>query len=410
MAYTLTIGGQPSGEFQSEQEAQQAYYQWAIDNRAFLGDAVSGTPESNVATINGQTYYPPRAHQEAINTGGSSKASPEQMTLLQSILPEPPPQTALNPDFTTTGQQASLGVSPYEGGMTTDSSGQPAPMGTNQQQGAPTSNPAYPTTQPTQTQTPQLTPQQLQQAYQDSGLTALMDQAGLTPDQRQAIESVFNATLANDQSYADRLAAAMQASSEYSDPYFKAQISLVSDSLSRALGSSQDDLAFREQQLQASLQALNQNIAASKEYMTFQHQQEMEDLARRYELNLENTRNDMAATGFTQSTRRSKSEQYLSDVNEGAVESSNRTFQYQNENLDRQQQFQTQDAAAQIANMQRLAQQGKLDLLRQTEEQLGSAGLTQLGYSGGDVLGGIGGTIPRQQAQDQLAFAQQYVF
>ena len=272
----------------------------------------------------------------------------------------------------------------------------------------PQPTPATPTT-PTQ---PQLTPEQMQQAYEQSGLTDLMQTAGLTPDQQRAIEAVYQATLTNDQAYADRIAAALQASSEFNEPYFKAQIDLVSDSLSRALTAQEGDLAFREQQLQKTLQKLQQDTAASKDYLSFQHEQELNDLARKYEINLEDTRQSMAATGFTQSSRRSKAEQYLNDVNEGAVESSNRSLAYQTGGLDRQVQFQQQDAAAQAANLQRLAQEGKLNLLRQTETQLGSAGLQGLGYSGTDVLGGIGGQIPREKALADLSFASNssYVF
>lgn len=256
----------------------------------------------------------------------------------------------------------------------------------------------------------QITPEQSQQAYQQSGIPELVQQAGLTPDQEKAIESVYQATLANDQSYADRIAAAMQAASEYSEPYFKAQIALVSDSLTRALTASEGDLQFNESQLQNALSNLEQDIAASKDYTSFQHTQELQGLARRYEQNLESTQNQMAATGFTTSTRRSRAERLLREDYEGAVESSNRSLSYQTGGLNRNQAYQQQDTAAQIANLQRLASQGRLDLLRQTEEQIGSENLGALGYVGEDVLGGVGGTIPRQQAQDQLAFAGSYIF
>lgn len=239
-------------------------------------------------------------------------------------------------------------------------------------------------------------------------LDALLNDSTLTPDQKSIIQSIYDAVTTNDTANADKLTAAMQAASQYSDPYFKAQIQLATDALSRGLSSTEGDLAFQEKQQQDTLKALRDNIAASKDYLSFGHQQELTQLARNLEENLNTTRDNLAASGFTTSTKRTRAEQLLNAENTGLVESSNKGFEYQTGVQDRNLSAAETSTAAQIANLQRLASENKLNLLRTAESQVGSNNLSNLGYSG--LLGGQGGSIPRNQALDQLSFSNSFVF
>lgn len=238
-----------------------------------------------------------------------------------------------------------------------------------------------------------------------SGTTAAT--SGLPADQQKAVQSVYDAVVNGDEDYAERIQAAMKAASQYSDPYFKAQTRLVSDALQRGLSAKEGDLSFNLSKLRSSLGDLQKDIAASKGQLSFQHDQELQQLGRRYEQGVLTTRQNMAATGFSSSTRRARSEELLGEENTGLVESSNRRYGFQTGALENQQMRAERDTSLQIARLQELAKSGKLDLLRSTEEQIGSKALSGLGY---DTLGGIGGQIPRQQTQDQLSFASSFVF
>ena len=242
----------------------------------------------------------------------------------------------------------------------------------------------------------------------DPDLQAILNNPNLAEDQKQVIQSIYDAVTTNDADTAERLQAAMKAASEFSSPYFKAQISLAVDALNRGLKSQEGDLAFEEQSLQNTLKDLQDNLAASRDYLSFQHQQELGNLAKRYEADLTTTRENMAATGFTTSTKRARAEQLLSEENQGLVESSNKGLSFQTGNLQRQQTASERDTAAQIANLQRLAAEGKLNLYRQGEEAVGTKNLPTV--SGLNPLGGVGGSIPRQQATDAFSFASNFVF
>jgi hypothetical protein len=199
----------------------------------------------------------------------------------------------------------------------------------------------------------------------------------------------------------------MKAASEFSDPYFKAQIRLATDALARGLSGKDGDLAFAEGQQRAALDELRANTAASKDQLSFTHAQELKQLETKYTTDLQTTQDNLAASGFTSSSRRARSEQILGEQNQGLVESSNKGYSYQTGNLTVLWRLTTQ-LRNQIANLQRLTAEGKLDLLRAGEEKVGSANLASLGYTG--LLGDVGGQIPRQQVTDAMNFSSSFVF
>lgn len=273
----------------------------------------------------------------------------------------------------------------------------------------PTSSAPNQQTQQTNQPTNQITPQA---QANTQALTQLVSQYNLSPDQQKALESIYNAVVQNDQTKVDQLVKGMAAAKEFSDPYFKAQLTLATDALQRGIQSKDTDLNFKEQQLNSALKNLQQDVSAGKSYLSFQQKQELNNLQRQYEDQLSSTQDSLAATGFTQSSRRSKQEQILNDVNSGLVQSTNRAYGEKQTGLSNQQARAEQDTAAQIQYYKDITSQGKLDLLRQAESQIGTANLGALGQQtlGGSSGVNIGGAIPQKQVEDQLSFANSFVF
>lgn len=240
----------------------------------------------------------------------------------------------------------------------------------------------------------------------DATLETFLSTSALPQDLKAMIQAAYGAISTNDQAKANQLISAFNAASQYSDPYFKAQIRIATDALQRGVQGQEGDLSFKEQQLQNALQDTSSNIAASKDYLSFQHNQELNQLARNYQQELDSTQNDLASRGLTSSSIRSRSEGILKDNYNGMVESNNKTFAFQTGQQNRQLGTAQRDTAAQLAYYQDLAARNKLDLLRKTEEQVGSTNLS--GYS--NLLGNIGGQIPQNQVKDALSFASNFVF
>ncbi len=238
-------------------------------------------------------------------------------------------------------------------------------------------------------------------------LQTILNNPNLTPDQKAAISGIYSAVSTNDTDTAAKLQAAMKAATEYSDPYFKAQINLALDALDRGLNAKDGDLGFSETQLTNALKTLRESTAASEDQLSFQHQQELKQLGDKFETDLNTTRDSLAERGFTSSSKRARSEQILTDTNSGLVESSNKTFGYQTGNLDRALSSSEASTAAQIENLRRLNSEGKLDLYRTTEAAVGSDNLPTVDGLAG--LGGVGGDIPHNQVKDALSFASNFV-
>lgn len=235
----------------------------------------------------------------------------------------------------------------------------------------------------------------------------LLDGANLSPDQEELIRAAYQATAAGDADRAKRLVSAMAAATQFSDPYFKAQVRIATDALERGFQAKEGDLAFQETQLANTLKELQTSTAASKDLLSFEQQQELQQLATKYGVELESTRNTMAATGFTASSKRARAEQILEEQNEGLVESSNRQYSYKvgnyNENLANAE----RDTAAKLDLLRRQNEEGKLNLLRSAEAEVGSTALKDLGYD--NLLGGLSGEISRRRATDAIQFASNFV-
>lgn len=225
----------------------------------------------------------------------------------------------------------------------------------------------------------------------------------LTDDQKAIINSYYGAVINNDQATADKITAAIEFGTQFSDPVFKAQSRLVVDALDRAFKAQEGDLAYNENKLRTSLDKLKEDVSSSKEYLSFQQQQELKSLEQRQQQDLETLQENMAATGFTSSTRRVRKEEILGETYGGLIESSNRAFQEKQEQLSTQLARGETDTATELARLNELAKSGQLDLLRQYEETLGSEKLAELGYS--NLLGNIPSTLEAQQQASVLNFA-----
>lgn len=246
------------------------------------------------------------------------------------------------------------------------------------------------------------------QAQPFGGTVTYSGEHSLTDDMTQVVEAVYNAVATNDQNYAEQIQAAMDAASTFSDPYFKSQILLVTDALGRGLKQAEGDLAYREQQLSNSLASLQANASAASSQASFSHQKQMKQLEKQYKVDLENTQNQMAATGFTSSSRRSKAEKLLQEEKQDLIQSSSRSLAYTRGASQRSLSAAQKSTQAEVENLRRLAEAGKIDALRQAEATVGSQALSDLGYT--NLLGGISGTVERERAQDALSFSQNFVF
>ena len=248
---------------------------------------------------------------------------------------------------------------------------------------------------------------------EDISLESLLKSSNLTKDQKDMVRRVYGAVADNDKQSAAKLSAAIQQAMQYSDPYFKAQARMVVDSLDRGLNELEGDLAFSEQKLANSLKDLKNDVSTGLSNLSAEEAQELKALERRYTEDLDMTQQQLANTGFTQSSVRSKKEQLLNESFGDLRESTNRSFTARKDVLQDQLMRGQRDTQAELQRLQELTRQGKIDLLAKAEGTIGSEALKGLRLPAlpeYNMIGGLPGTLAQDQAADALSFANSYIF
>lgn len=216
----------------------------------------------------------------------------------------------------------------------------------------------------------------------------------------------------NDLELANRMSSAFQAALAGSDPYFRNQIRIAQDALLIGIQSEENTLKFAERQKSQTLADLKEDILSQKDYLGFEQADQLESIVAQYEQDLGVTRDALAATGFTSSSRRATKEQYLSDAKEGLVESTDRKFGFQQEQLDRTLSRGERDTAQEIARLREIAAENQTKLLHGSESKIGTSNLPTLPSTTTTIspMGGLPGDIERERNQDALQFANAFVF
>ena len=243
----------------------------------------------------------------------------------------------------------------------------------------------------------------------DAIFAELMRTTKATADDKKIMEEGYKIISKNDSDKALQLAQNFNFALEFSDPIFKAKAAIVIDALKQGLASTSGDLAFRETQLSNTLKDLQANTEATKGQLDFQHTQELEKLAKSYQQDLLTTRDNMAMVGKTSSSVRARAEQLLGEQNTGLVESSNKQFTYQTGVQSRNLASAERNLPLELAQLRDEAKQKRIADLRRAETDLGSYGLSNLGFAGADVLGDVPSGLGNQKIKDALSFAN-FVF
>lgn len=207
----------------------------------------------------------------------------------------------------------------------------------------------------------------------------MIDGLSLTQDQKEILKLYAKANIDKNPALANQIMAALETSTRFSIPQFKQQAAMLQDALKLNFTAREGDLAFKEQQQRDALAKAEGDYAATSQYNTFEENQKLKQYADTLKQDLLDTQDQMAASGFTSSSKRSRAEQILNEQNTGLVESTTKAYSYQQGNIDRQIGAARTDVAAQIANLQRLTAEGKLSDLRTAEGKLGSSALFDYG-------------------------------
>lgn len=234
-------------------------------------------------------------------------------------------------------------------------------------------------------------------------IEAFLSGKNLSADQQALFREIFKTVSTNDIKTFERLVSAFDAFTTYSDPYFKAQTLMATEALKSTMGSLSGDLAYQEKQKKETVDKLNAQLESIQGFGSFQDTQDYKNLLTKYDTELSDLQQNLAATGKTSSSVRTKSEDLLSGQKEGLVESGTRKFSYETGQL----KAGITSADDYFKYLTDVNTQKGIAAIRKTEEQVGSSALSG---TYGNLIGNIGGELPRKKVQDAMSAASSFVF
>lgn len=231
----------------------------------------------------------------------------------------------------------------------------------------------------------------------------------LGKDDQEAVLSVFKAVAGNDAAQANRLVGAFKAATKLNNPYFNEQLRLATDAIERGYVEIDKEEEYKEMQLKRRRDDVRIDYDKKKEYLTLEQASDMRAIERQYTTELDDTRQNLAATGKSSSSQRVQKEQILESTFGDLRSSTNRKFAFEQEAEASNVARTDRDVSSELARLAELTKAGKLDFLRKAEQQVGSKNLPRLDANY-KSLGNVYGDIERNRIEDNLNSAVSFVF
>jgi len=229
----------------------------------------------------------------------------------------------------------------------------------------------------------------------------------LTPELQADALAYFDTLNLADLEKQRNIAKALDTAISGADPYYAEIIRIFQEELTRKLGIEVKDYESQERNLQEKIRQIQEDLTIGKGRLGIDEQAELARQARKYEVDLENLREGAAAAGLTFSTRRAVAEERMGTEYQDIRESTQRQFARQVEDLVKSASRGEQTAKWQLEDYQRKLGERATELIRITEQKLGTAQLPTLpglpsGVSMAGQLGGVTGSLYEEKWQDIL--------
>ena len=193
--------------------------------------------------------------------------------------------------------------------------------------------------------------------------------------------------------------AALEKAKELADPYFKEQIRISQDEITRGITSTQGDIQFKLTTLNDRIKNIKEDLTYNKEQLNLEQQAEMSQQLKENEQNLFNLQQQAADAGLAFSSPRIQAEQALRTQQQGLAQSTSRKYNQALRGLEVPAERGTLEAQQAITETQRAGQEALTNLARKGEAQLGTENIPQTGITS---LGEITGSLAEQNQANVL--------
>jgi len=246
----------------------------------------------------------------------------------------------------------------------------------------------------------------------DAKVAAIINNPDLTTDQQNQLRESFRIVAENDDKAYKKMVSAYETGIAFATPVMKAQVAMVTSALTEGLKGITGDLVFREQQLTAQKGKLESDLAGSNEMLDFNSKQQLENYKTSLDTDIQTNADNMAATGRASSSVRLKSDALINQNYNGLVESNTKTLAYNKQKNITDTAYDVNQTNKQLGYYQDKAVADRIAKLRDTEQSLGTAGLSNI--PGVDLsgqyapLGNINSELEAKKYKDAFSFATNF--
>lgn len=224
------------------------------------------------------------------------------------------------------------------------------------------------------------------------------------PEQQDILRLAYDSLVSGDEARKADVQKALDDAIGLADPFFREQIRLVQDELSRSLVSTKEEAASQIGQLQTRINQLNEDLTFNREQLTLEEQAALAQQLRQNKSDLQNLQTQFAEAGLAFSSPRQEAEKELAASQMEVAEARRRQTGRSLRELETGTLRSIQDAAAQIADVTRRGGEQTIAAVRRGESVLGSEGLPE--GTGVTPLGSITGSIAEQRQAAILGLEQ----
>lgn len=213
----------------------------------------------------------------------------------------------------------------------------------------------------------------------------------LTPNQQALAYFTYKAQTATNEAQKKDAMDALTRAKELADPYFREQIRMAQDEITRGSTSTTSDANSKIKQYNDRIDQLKQDLTFNREQLTLQQQQDLNDQLRKNQSDLFNLQQSAAESGLAFSSPRIQAENNLMTDQRGIAESTARKYTQAFREQENSANRGTLSATQGLQDTNRQLAENLTSISRKGESQVGSANLPAV--SGVDPLGGVTGNI-----------------
>lgn len=233
---------------------------------------------------------------------------------------------------------------------------------------------------------------------------------GLSKDEQDLVNMAFNLIEVGGEDEAKKFAAALTSAKQIADPYYKSLLTLAQGEIASKIAGLNNDYEGQVEIINRTKSELLSDVSSQKDFLSLEQQADLAKLGRGYDEDILKIKDEAADKGIVfASGYKSLGRMETNRTTEqgDVVESTNRKYNYQINQLTERAQRGDIDAAKQLESLTGKKTLALQDIGRIAETKLGSANVP--GLTGYTPVGGVAGTLEEEKRKNIISDVNAFV-